>query len=370
MDIPSIGRELGVRYICSGTVRRSDSRLRVYAELADTETLAVIGTTSFDGDIGDLLALESRLTERILHTIAPYLRRAELQRARSKRTENLDAYEATLRGVDLLYRLSQSEFEQAHQLFERSISLDDNYAAPYAFLALWHTLRMTQGWSSDRHADRVKVDEFTSAALQRDPNDPHALAVSGHARALLFREFDAAFELFDRALRATPNSAFAWARSSPAFSYSGNAVEGRRRAEEALRLSPLDPHIFFTYSALALAAYVEGDYERVMEWGRRSAVENPKWTGNLRLLAASLAASGRSEGRDRSATRSCDWSRFRVRRFCEAYAFAEASRRALLATHLLLAGLPNNADRGRRQALADGLAVLRPIGRAPRPKAS
>jgi DNA-binding SARP family transcriptional activator/TolB-like protein len=339
-DIPLIGRELGVRYVCSGTVRRSENRLRVFAELADAETLAIIGTASFEGDTGDLFVLENRLTERILQTIAPHIHRAELLRARSKRTENLDAYESMLRGLDLLYRLSQSEFEQARQLFERSISLDDNYAAPYAFLALWHTLRVTQGWSSEPQADRVKADEFASAALLRDPNDPHALSLSGHVRALLFREFDAAFDLFDRALRATPNSVFAWARSSPAFSYSGNAAEGRRRAEEALRLSPLDPHVFFTYSALALADYVEGDYERAIEWGRRSAAENPIWTGNLRLLTASLAAAGRiAEARHVGNTIRRLEPNFRVRQFCDTYAFGEEARRTLLAAHLLLAGL-------------------------------
>jgi len=271
----------------------------------------------------------------------PHLRRAELRRARSKRTENLDAYESMLRGLDLLYRLSQSEFEQARQMFERSISLDSNYAAPYAFLSLWHSLRINQGWSTDWQADRLQVDQFASAALLRNPNDPYALALSGHLRALLFRDFDAAFFLFDRSLRAMPNSAFTWARSSPAFSYIGNSAEARRRAEEALRLSPLDPHVFFVYSALALADYTEGDYNRAIEWGRRSATENPRWTASLRLLAASLAAGGRiDEARRVGDTIRCLEPNFRVRPFCDAYAFAEEARRTRLATHLLLASLP------------------------------
>jgi TolB-like protein len=341
LDISAIRRELMVRYVCSGTVRHSDNRIRVFAELADTETLVVIGTASFEGDSRDLFALQDLLSERILQTIAPHIRRAELQRARSKRTENLDAYDSMLRGLDLLYRLSRTEFEQARQMFERSIDLDDDYAAPYAFLALWHSINVNQGWSTDRQDDLVKVDRFASAALLRDPNDPHALSLSGHLRALLFREFEAAFDRFDRALRFTPNSAFAWSRSSPAFSYSGNPIEGRRRAEEALRLSPIDPHVFFTYSALALAGYTEGDYHSAVEWGRRSAVENPNWTGNLRLLTASLAADGRiDEAREVGDTIRRLEPNFRVRRFCDAYAFSEEARRTQLAEHLLLAGLP------------------------------
>jgi class 3 adenylate cyclase/TolB-like protein len=340
-NIQAIRRELGVRYVCSGTVRRRDGRLRVSAELADTESLAVIATDRFEGDTSDLFALQDRLTERILQTIAPHIRHAELRRARNKRTENLDAYEYMLRGLDLLYRLSENEFEQARRMFELSIDLDDSYAAPYAFIALWHSIRVNQGWSSDRAADMAKVDDFASAALLRDPNDPWALALSGHLRALLFRHFDAAFDLFDRALRANPNSAFAWSRSSPAYSYFGNTVEARRRAEEALRLSPLDPHVFFTHSALALAAYTEEDYGSAMAWARRSSGKNPKWTGNLRLLAASLAAAGRiDEARRIGDSIARMEPGFRVREFCESYAYSEESLRARLATHLLLAGLP------------------------------
>ena len=246
LDIPAIGRELGVRYICSGTVRRQENRLRVSAELADTESMAVVAAARFQGEMTDLFSLQDRITEHILQAIAPHIRHAELQRARNKRTENLDAYDYMLRGSDLLYRLDRTEFEPARELLQRSIELDPNYAAPHAFTALWHSVRVNQGWSPDRKADLAKVDEFVAAALRCDPNDVWALSLSGHLRALLFRDFDAAFDLFDRALRAGPNSAFAWARSSPAFSYIGNGAEGRRRAQEALRRSPLDPHVFFT----------------------------------------------------------------------------------------------------------------------------
>jgi tetratricopeptide (TPR) repeat protein len=322
-------------------VCRSKDRLQVFAELADTATLAIIATGSFEGHIADLFTLPSRLAERILQNVAPHLRRAELRRARSKRTENLDAYEATLCGLDLLYRLNRTEFEQARQMFERSIGLDDNYAAPYAFLALWHSLRLNQGWSEDQRTDRAQVVRFASAALLRDPIDPYALSLSGHLHALLFRDFPTAFDLFDRSLRATPNSAFTLMRSSPTFSYIGNSVEARRRAEKALRLSPFDPHVFFTYSALALADYTEGDYDCAIEWSRRSATDNPGWTANLRVLAASLAAGGRiDEARQIGGTLRRLEPNFRVRPFCDAYAFAEEARRRLLATHLLLAGLP------------------------------
>jgi len=340
-NIQAIGRELGVRYICSGAVRHRDNRLRISAELADAESRTVIATDRFEGDTSDLFALQDRLTEHVLQTIAPHIRYAELRRIRSKRTENLDAYEYMLRGLDLLYRLDSAQFEQAHKMFELSIGLDENYAAPRAFTALWYSIRVNQGWSTDRDADRAKVDEFATAALRCDPNDVWALTLSGQLRALLFRDFDTAFELFDRALRASPNSAFAWARSSPAFSYIGQADEGRRRAEEALRLSPLDPQLFFTYGVLALAAYTEGNYEAAISWGRKSYAENPKHTPCLRFLAASLAAVGRvAEARQMGKALARLEPGFRVRKFCDSYAYQDEHVRRRLAGQLLLAGLP------------------------------
>jgi adenylate cyclase len=340
INIETVGRELGVRYVLSGSVRRRDDRLRVLAELADTESSEVIVTDRIEGPASDLFELQDRLTERVLQTIAPHIRGAEVRRARNKRTDNLDAYDYFLRGLDLLYHLDSAQFEQARRMFELSISLDDNYAAPHAFTALWHSIRFQQGWSPDRSKDLKSVDEFASAALLRDQNDVWALSLSGQLRALLFRDFDLAFALFDRALRASPNSAFAWARSAPAFNYIGDTSEARRRAEEALRLSPFDPHIFFTHCTLGIAAYIEGDYETSVAWGRRCYAENPTYTANLRFLAASLAANRQSEEARRVGTtlRSVEPD-FQVHRFLETYALQDIKFKARLGEHLLLAGL-------------------------------
>src|SRR5205085_281314 len=118
-------------------------------------------------------------------------------------------------------------------------------------------------------------------------------------------------------------------------------IEARRRAEEALRLSPFDPHVFFTHCALGLAAYTEGDYDSAIAWGRRSYAENPSYTANLRFLAASLAAMGRSEEAHRIGESLCRLEpRFRVRRFMESYAYLDEKFRIRLAEHLLLAGIP------------------------------
>ena len=340
-DLSLIGNELGVRYIFSGSIRRTNKQIRMSAELADAETLGVLWTDRVSGDLSDLFAVQDRLTERVIQTIAPNIYGAEIRRVARKRTENFDAYDCTLRGLDLLYRLTVREFDQAHEMFQKAIELDESYAVPYALTSAWHSIRVNQGWSPEPSSDFAAVQQFAAAALERDPLDIWALSLSGHLRALLFRDFETALVLFDRATRASPNSALAWARSSGTFSYMGNPAEGRHRAEKALQLSPFDPQNFFTYTVLAIAAYTQGDYEYAVLSARRAYAENPRYTANIRFLAASLAASGSlDEAREIGRVLLQLEPRFRARKFAEGYAYRDPERRENLAKHLLLAGLP------------------------------
>jgi adenylate cyclase len=178
-------------------------------------------------------------------------------------------------------------------------------------------------------------------ALSLDRFDPRALSLCGHVRALLFRDYDHAIELFDRALAANPSSAIAWMRSSATFSYMGETREARRRADFGLRLSPYDANVFYSYSTVSLASYVAGDYDDAVLWARKSAALNPHFTANLRFLAAGLAASGKiDEARQVSADLLRVHPKFNSRRFAEAHALRDPDQRRLFGDHLVLAGLP------------------------------
>lgn len=341
-DVRSVGRELSVRYVLSGSVRRAGERIRILAELADSETQTVLWTDKIDGRVSDLFDLQDRLSEKIITTIAPHVREAELRRALRERPENLGAYDFMLRGLDLLYRLTRKEFDLAREMFERAIVLDPSYAAPYALSALWYSIRVGQGWSEDPKADYAAVARFAEAALERDPFDARALALYGHMKALLFHDYEGAIALFDRAIAVSPNSAAAWGRSSPTYSYIGDAAEAKRRAEIALRLSPFDPHLFLIHTALGLACYTGGRYEEAVSWCRKAMSQNPNYTANLRFLAASLAAAEQpGEAHSIAHVLLGIEPGFRVQRFCDSYAYKDPARRALLARHLKAAGLPD-----------------------------
>jgi transcriptional regulator with AAA-type ATPase domain/TolB-like protein/tetratricopeptide (TPR) repeat protein len=341
VDVCEVGRDLKVTYALSGSVRRAAPRLRVSVELAETSHGAVVWANHFDGNSEDLFALQDQIASRVVSTIVPQVREAELRRALRKRPDSMEAYDCVLRALSQIYRLKPDDFAEARTWLEKAVTLDPAYATPYALLAIWHSIRFGQGWSSDPAADQAEVMRLASAAVERDSFDAMALALCGHAKSILLHEFDEAITLFDRALAASPNSAIAWTRSSPTYSYLGDSREAVRRAQQGLRLSPFDPHIFYAHSILGLGHYVGGDYEEAARWGRIAREENAQFTANLRLLAASLGALGLTEEAHdvRDALLSVE-PKFEVARFVARYAIRDPDRSEQLARHLRLAGLP------------------------------
>jgi len=341
VDVCEVGRELNVTYALSGSVRRAGPRLRVSVELAETAHGSVVWANHFDGNSQDLFLLQDQIASRVVSTIAPQVREAELRRALRKRPDSMEAYDYVLRALAQIYRLNPDDFGEARTWLEKAITLDPGYATPYALLAIWHSIRFGQGWSPDPAADQAEVMRLASAAVERDGLDAMALALCGHAKSILLHEFDEAIRLFDRALAASPNSAIAWIRSSPTYSYLGDSGEAIRRAQQGLRLSPFDPHIFFAHTILGLAHYVAGDYEEAARWGRIAREENGQFTANLRILTASLGALGRpDEAREVGQALLTVEPRFEVARFIANYAIRDADRSERLAGHLRLAKLP------------------------------
>jgi adenylate cyclase len=340
-DTKRIRRDLRVRYMLSGSVRRDGDKVRLSAELADCESGATIWSDRFAGEAADLFELQDELSARVMATIAPQVQEAELRRVLRKRPESLDAYEYVLRGLDLFYRFEDDQFVQALPLFEKAMALDPTYATAYALAADWHSVRIGQGRSADSIADFREVERLSRLALTLDRFDPRALSLCGHVRAFSFREFDQAIELFDRALAANPSSAAAWVRSSPTFSYIGETREARRRADIGLRLSPHDAHVFYTYSIISLASYAAGDYADAALWARKSMALNPRFTANLRFLAASLAAQGQIDDARQAGRNLLGVDpKFNVSRFVGTHAFKDPDKRRLFGEHLLQAGLP------------------------------
>lgn len=340
-DPRQIHRELAVRYLLTGSVRRDGGRVRLSAELADCEAGTAIWHDRLEGEAADLFELQDELAIRVAATIAPQVQESEMRRCRAKHPASLDAYECVLRGLDLIYREEKDPYTKALPLFEQALALDPGYATAYALAATCHGERFYEGTSPDPTGDHVEAERLSRLALSYDRFDPLALSLCGHIRSWLFHDYGHAIELFDRALAAHPSAAIAWTRSSATFAYIGEPREARRRVDIGLRLSPYDQHIFFSYGLAGLAAYASGDHAEAAEWGRKSMAANPRFVGNLRFLAASLAASGQFREAHQVGEQLLRLNpRFSAGRFAAGHAFKDPEMRLRFRDHLVLAGLP------------------------------
>jgi len=294
-DLRAVSRALGVRYLVTGSVRRSGRELRVQVELVDAQSGTRLWGDRAEATGGELFALQDRIVERIVAGVVPHVRAAELRRAMRKRPESFTAYDLTLRGIALIHDLSPDRFAEAGGLLERAMAHDPGFAPPAAWAARWHSVNVGQGWSGDPRADLEQAAALSARAIELDRQNAVALATHAHLRSFLFHDDDTALVFFERALSAWPNSALAWLLSSATLSYVGRTEEAIRQAEHGLRLSPFDRSLFSYCNLLGLAHYAHGDMEQAIRWYRLSFAEMPSFTATLRVFAAALAASDRAE---------------------------------------------------------------------------
>ncbi len=340
-DLEKVGQDLGVSYVLSGSIRRAGNALRVSSELTDLESNSIIWADRYDGDLSELFDLQDRIASRIVWSIAPQVREAELKRALRKRPGSMNAYDLVMQAIDLIYRMNFEEFSRARGLLQQAIALDDNYAVAYAYAAMWLMHNINQGWTSDHAADAQEAERLAAVACARDSTNGFALGIHAHARAILFRDYETSMTLFDRALAAAPGNAIVWTLSSGVYAYVGDGKESVARAERGLRLSPVDAQSHFYLLFLALAHYVNGTYEESIIWGYKSMALNPRLCSNMRWLIASLVGLGKfSEARHIAETLLKLQPRFRLSTY-EKWCPLKSDLRATLLDRLRIAGIPD-----------------------------
>jgi adenylate cyclase len=293
IDVRAIGHQLGVRYVLYGNVRRSGGRLRIGTELSDAETGAVIRSDQYDGSLADLFELQDRISVNVVKTIAPQVHEREMIRAMRKHPQNMTAYDLVLQALDLLYRMDYESFSRARGLLQQAMAHDPNYTPAYSYTAYWYVFRVGEMGSPDPDADAAAAVRHAAAAIERGGNDALSLAIYGHVLSFLVKDYERAAGFLDRARAAGPSSAMAWTMSSATSGYRGDGATAVQQAELGVRLSPLDARIFWHEGILAQAHYVNGDYEKSLEWARSALERNSSIRFNIRTLITSLMALGR-----------------------------------------------------------------------------
>jgi TolB-like protein len=286
VDVKTVGRELGVRYVLEGSVRRSGDHVRVTGQLIDAETATQVWADRYDGTLGDIFTLQDEMTMSVIGAVEPTLRKAEVDRARRKRPDSLDAYDLFLRAFPFAATAMPEDAEKALHLLEEAIRLEPDYAVAHGFIAWCHEQRYLRGGL--RAETREAARKHAHAAISAGSDDATALAMGGFVIAVIERDYTTALDVLDRALALSPSSALAFGFSSIVRAWTGDLATAIAHAKSGIRLSPYDPLIYLPYVGLAYAHFFAGDWAEAANAARRASQANPRFSAPCFLLTAAL----------------------------------------------------------------------------------
>jgi adenylate cyclase len=295
VDVKQIGRELGVRYVLEGSVRKAVNRVRITGQLIDTATGAHLWADHFDGDLANIFELQDHVTASVIGAIAPKLEQAEIERAKRKPTESLDAYDFFLRGMAAFHQFNQVANAEALALFLRAIAFDPNFAPAYGMAARCYLQRIGFGWVADRELEAAEAEKLARRAADLGKDDAIALSAAGFALVIVVGELEYGDALIDRALALNPNLSWAWHFSSLAKAFLGQPDIAIERASRAMRLSPQDPHQFGMKIGMAWAHFFACRYEEAFSWAQAAVREQSNFFMAICVAAASAALAGKAE---------------------------------------------------------------------------
>ncbi len=295
VDIKQVARDLGVRYVLEGSVRKSGSRIRITGQLIDAASGAHLWADRYDGTLEDVFELQDQVASRVVGAIAPSVTEAETERAKRKPTSSLDAYDYYLRGLAAHWQYTRDGTDQAVGLYEQAVALDPQFALAYAALAAGLNQRKVWGWSTDPAADASRAIACAKSALRLGRQDPWVLAQSAIVLAAIGYEVELADSLLEEAIRLNPNGMLGWLGGGWAKLYLGDHRTAIDYFHRALRLSPLAPTIFFAHGGLAFAHFFLGNYEEGLKCAGAASRHHPDYVAAQRITMACHALSGNIE---------------------------------------------------------------------------
>jgi TolB-like protein/Tfp pilus assembly protein PilF len=291
VDVKQVGRDLDVRYVLEGSVRRAGTRVRITAQLNAADSGSHLWAERYEGDLTDVFALQDEITLAVVGAIEPSVRAAEIERVRRKRPDNFDAHDLLLRALPHVLATVPEDAAQAIPLLERALALDPRLANAHGLLALCHQIRFISG--GQHAADRDAALAHARAALAGGGDDAGALASGGFALFILDRDTGAALEAFERAIALNPSSVLALCFSALALAFTGKTDLAIERAQRALKLSPFDPMLFGAHTALAAAHLIAGRPDDAIAAARRAIQINPRFPMAHMWNVLALVRSGR-----------------------------------------------------------------------------
>jgi adenylate cyclase len=282
VDVRKVARELGVRYVLEGSVRKAGTRVRITGQLIDAATGVHLWADRFDGSLDDIFDLQDQVASRVVGVIEPRLRLAETDRASRKPTENLDAYDIYLRAQAQAHKRTEEAVTESIRLARRALELDPNFAPAMGRIAGSRHSQLIQQWIPASGAEVEEGIQMARQVLAAARSDPEMLTIAGLALANLAGENQTALTAIDRAIELNPNYALAHAQRGVVLAFLNRPDEAIAAAERAIRLSPNDPTVLNSYVTLYLAHLAAGRYEEALSWADRALSAN---AGTIALRA-------------------------------------------------------------------------------------
>lgn len=341
VDVKQVGRELGVRYVVEGSVRKAGRRVRITGQLIEAAAGVHLWADQFDGELDDIFDLQDRVTERIAVTVDMRLQSEQGRLAQRKPTDKLDAYDCVLRANAVWRHGDREANEEALRLAYKAIELDPQYGAAYARAALCINAKKYPRWMIDPQRETAEAVRLARLAIAFGQDDEVALAAAAMVLGYLIGELDAAVPLVEQALALNPNSAFAWSVSGWLQMYMGNHELAIEHQNRAIRLSPRDPNRRIMIAMLSGANLFLGRFETAEQFAAEAVQLTNGHLATLRVLACSLAHQGKLD-QARSVGRrilSIDPS-FRVSGASQLAPLRRREDLALVVEGLRLAGIP------------------------------
>lgn len=295
VDIRQVGRELGVRYVLEGSIRRMHQKVRITGQLIEAATARHVWADRFDGDLADIFDLQDAITQSVVSAIEPNVRNAEIERAKAKATDSLDAYDFYLRALPEFYSYTEQGYKNAEVLLQEAVVRDPQYSDAWGALADCVGRLILGGWVGDRNAALEKVRLAAAKAVESDPNNGWALANAAWAYATPLGNTEKGLELANQALRIHPNSAQILMQIGWVFIQSGEVDRALGLFHMARRLSPIDPRSYSISCGIAAAHYFSYRFDEAVQWAERAVEQSPTFPVGLRFLAAAQAQVGRTD---------------------------------------------------------------------------
>jgi TolB-like protein len=324
VDVRQVGRELGVRYVLEGSVRKAGNRVRVTGQLVEAESGRHLWAQRFDRDLDDIFALQDDITLSVIGAMEPTMRDLEVARVRRKPPDSLDAYDAVLRAMPHITTTPMPEEAlKAIPFLEKALALEPDYARAHAFLGFCNEiLFMRAGFNEE---NRLAAIRHARAAITLGHDDATALTFGAFVTALVEHDQRTAFEVFDRALALAPFSAYALGFGATAAAWTGQTERAAEWSLRALRLNPLGTMAYQPHHCMAIAHFMRGEYDLSLQAAQRAVQGSPTFSICYLVLIPPLVKLGRMEEAKAAAARVMELQsrQFSIRQISEAYGFPE-----------------------------------------------